>query len=287
MKSIISRPSKFYSPLRYPGGKAKLTEFLSNVIEKNKISGCTYIEPYAGGAGAALSLLILEKVDRIVINDFDKAIYSLWDILINDHKYLIDKIREKDISIKEWNKQRDIYQDPDSNKYELGFATFYLNRTNHSGIIEGRPIGGFDQSSKWGIGARYKKETLIKRIKKIALYNSRIDVTNKDGIQLMNDFDHQNGRQLFYIDPPYYVKGSSLYLNHYESSDHKALADFLNKNVDLNWILTYDNVPEILELYADRSRKTFDINYSANTHRKAKELMIYSNSISFPTEYEE
>jgi len=177
MPKIVKRPSKFYSPLRYPGGKAKLAKFLSNVIDHNDLGGCTYIEPYAGGAGAALSLLILEKVDRIVINDFDKAIYSLWNLLVNNHELLIEKIQNTEISIEEWKRQRKIYQDPKSSQEELGFATFYLNRSNHSGIIEGRPVGGFDQTSKWGIKARFKKESLIERIKKIAFYRSRIKVS--------------------------------------------------------------------------------------------------------------
>ena len=285
MQKIVKRPSKFYSPLRYPGGKAKLSEFLSKVIDYNNLGGCTYIEPYAGGAGAALTLLILEKVDRIVINDFDKAIYSLWDLLVNNHELLIKKIRDTEISIEEWKRQRELYQDSDSSKEDLGFATFYLNRSNHSGIIEGRPVGGFDQSSEWGIRARFKKEPLIERINKIAFYRSRIDVTNQDGINLMNELEGRDECILFYIDPPYYVKGSSLYLNSYKASDHKSLANFLNNNKNLNWILTYDNVSEISELYENRSTRTFNINYSANTHREAKELMVYSNSISLPLKY--
>lgn len=285
MQKIVKRPSKFYSPLRYPGGKAKLTEFLSCVIDENNLGGCTYVEPYAGGAGAALSLLILEKVDHIVINDFDEAIYSLWDLLINNHQLMIKKIRKTEISIREWKNQRKIYQDPESSKEDLGFATFYLNRSNHSGIIEGRPVGGFKQSSKWGIKARFKKENLIKRIKKIALYQSRINVINRDGIQLMKELNCDVKSKLFYIDPPYYVKGSSLYLNSYQPSDHESLAGFLNSDTNHSWILTYDNVTEISNLYSERSKRRFNINYSANTHRKAKELMIYSDSISLPPDY--
>ena len=285
MQTIVKKPSNFYSPLRYPGGKAKLTEFLSNVIDHNQLGGCTYIEPYAGGAGAALSLLILEKVDRIVINDFDNAIFSFWDLIVNNHELMIDRIRETEVSIEEWRKQREIYQNEFSSKEEKGFATFYLNRSNHSGIIEGRPIGGFTQSSKWNIKARFNKKSLIERIKKIAFYHSRISVTNKDGIKLMKEMAKVDANQLFYIDPPYFEKGNSLYLNSYNPSDHKCLASFLNKSPNIDWVLTYDNVREISELYENLSSCTFDINYSANKHRKVKELMVYSDKISFPPKY--
>src|SRR5690625_913641 len=187
MNQIVKRPGKFYSPFRYPGGKASLTNFLSHTIDVNNLGGCNYVEPFAGGAGAALSLLILEKVDRIIINDLDNAIFSFWDLLVSNHQYLIDKIKEVEVSIDEWHIQREIYKDPKSKRKDLGFATFYLNRTNHSGIIEGRPIGGFKQKSKWGIKARFNKNKLIDRIEKIASYKSRIKVTNKDGIVLMEE----------------------------------------------------------------------------------------------------
>lgn len=281
MNQVVQRPGKFYSPFRYPGGKASLTKFLSNTIDVNNLGGCKYIEPFAGGAGAALSLLILEKVDRIIINDLDNAIYSFWHLLITNHYHLIDRIKGIDVSIEEWHRQKDIYQNPKSNWNDLGFATFYLNRTNHSGIIGGRPIGGFEQKSKWGINARFNKKNLISRIEKIAAYKSRIQVSNKDGIELMEELRDER-KHLLYIDPPYYVKGSSLYLNHYENNDHRTLATFLNNNSDSSWILTYDNVPEISELYSHRKKTTFSINYSANQHKEGKELLIYSDNIELP-----
>ncbi|MDP8226337.1 MAG: DNA adenine methylase, partial [Candidatus Celaenobacter polaris] len=248
---VINRPRKFYSPLRYPGGKASLSTFLFNIIDCNHIINCTYIEPYAGGAGAALTLLFLEKVDQIIINDLDKSIYAFWKAILNCTERFIQKTWDTDVSIAEWHNQRQVYKDECSSEFDRGFATFFLNRTNRSGIIEGGPIGGMKQKGNWKINARFNKENLIERIKKIALYKSRIQIMNLDGIDLMRQvYDMPN--ILVYIDPPYCEKGSLLYLNHYNESNHMELAEFLNNNNEFYWLLTYDNVPKISAMYSDR-----------------------------------
>jgi DNA adenine methylase len=276
---VIKRPNKFYSPLRYPGGKASLSSFLFDIIDYNHIVNCTYIEPFAGGAGAALTLLFLEKVDQIIINDLDSSIYAFWKATLNYTERFIEKIRDIDVTIEEWHKQRQIYKDKYSSEFNRGFATFFLNRTNRSGIIEGGPIGGMKQKGKWKIDARFNKENLIERIKKIALYRSRIKILNLDGIELMRQICNMPNI-LVYVDPPYYEKGSSLYLNHYNESNHIALANFLNDNQEIFWLLTYDNVPEINALYADRTTIEFDLHYHINKPKMSKEILIKSDSIA-------
>src|SRR3989339_1720369 len=98
---------KFYSPLRYPGGKNKLAKFVALVCEKNNISG-HYIEPYAGGSSVALHLLINGYVKEITINDFDKSIYAFWHSILNDTNKFCNLIKKTPITIDEWKKQRDI-----------------------------------------------------------------------------------------------------------------------------------------------------------------------------------
>ena len=278
---IKHNKKSYYSPLRYPGGKASLFSFFDEILKINNLHAGTYIEPYAGGAGAALSLLLLEKVERIVINDLDRAIYAFWKAAIYDSDKFIRKIRKTKISITEWRKQQRIYKDKKSSEFELGFATFYLNRTNHSGIIEGGPIGGLKQTGRWRLDARFNKDSLIERIKMIALYKSRITVSNMDGLDLL--LKYKDGRNVFiYLDPPYYVKGSCLYLNHYMERDHLELSGFLNKHTKLKWLLTYDNVNNIKKLYPKRRKKDFLLNYSARTVSKGKEIMIFSDSLLLP-----
>lgn len=277
----IERPKKFYSPLRYPGGKAGLYMFISSLIEKNNLNNCTYFEPYSGGAGAALSLLFLEKVDQIVINDFDIAIYSIWYAILNDTDKFIKLIDNSILSIEEWERQRCIYKQGKEYSLELAFASFYLNRTNRSGIIyAGGPIGGMKQSGKWRLDARFNKTNLIERIERIALYKDRITLHNRDGIDLMSDL--ASIESLFvYADPPYYVKGGGLYLNSYNPDDHKRLSKFLNEKNDIYWMLTYDNVQEIRDLYNMRRCYGFDLNYHANTAKIGKEVLVISDKIDF------
>jgi len=72
------------SPLRYPGGKAKLKPFFAELIKLNKLEGCTYVEPYAGGAGLALSLLNDGLAARVTLNDADPIIFAFWQAVLND-----------------------------------------------------------------------------------------------------------------------------------------------------------------------------------------------------------
>lgn len=279
MSKLIKHPSKHYSPLRYPGGKACLSGFLSTLIKKNEIHDCTYIEPYAGGAGAALTLLFLEKVDNIIINDLDRAIFSFWKSIIIDSDSFIERIKSTPVTIDEWYKQKEIYKNPKSKYFDLGFSAFFLNRTNRSGIIEGGPIGGIYQQGNWLINARFNKSELINRIRNIASYKSRIEVSNMDGIDLLNNVASINN-QFIYLDPPYYVKGSCLYLNHYKQKNHDKLATYLNSNNDKNWVLTYDNVNEIKDLYKDRRYFDFKLNYHIDLPKLGKEILVISDRIN-------
>ncbi len=267
--------------MRYPGGKASLYNFFVGLLKHNNLLNCRFVEPYAGGAGLAITLLLMEKVERIVINDADKAIFAFWHALLNETERFIERMWEVDVTIDEWQRQRKIYESHGSDLFELGFAFFFLNRTNRSGILNARPIGGLLQEGKWKIDARFNKERLEQRIRLIGAYSSRIDLYHKDGIELMGRLGSTRQDTVFYVDPPYLVKGSSLYLNHYSQNDHYKLADFLNTNKDLLWVLTYDNVPEIQALYTDRRMTSLHLNYHAARPKGAAELMIFSDSISF------
>lgn len=278
MKILTSKNRKnYHSPLRYPGGKTSLLPFFEKIIENYSLEKITYIEPFAGGAGAALALLLSGKVDRIVINDLDKAIYAFWKSSVFNSAKFIKKIKSTPVTIREWKKQKAIYDNPKVSQFDLGFATFFLNRTNMSGILDGGPIGGLKQESEYKIDARFNKDTLIERIRQIALYKDKISVFNKDGLKLISKYlDKKNA--FIYLDPPYFEKGATLYLNHYKKEDHEALAKKLNQNPDAFWLLTYDNKKEIKSLYPERKIVNFSLNYNAYESRKGREVMILSDA---------
>lgn len=268
------------TPLRYPGGKTSLFEFFDTVIKEHGWKNITYIEPYAGGAGAGISLLLLEKVRHIVINDFDPAIYSFWFALKEHNAEFIELVSNTPVTVEEWERQKKVYRAADtSDRLSLGFATFFLNRTNRSGILNAGPIGGKQQLGEWKIDARYNKKSLIEKIKLIGLYSDRITVLNDDGSDVIAKYA-EDPTSFFYVDPPYFVKGADLYLNAFKLKDHEKLAHTLNKFNQVKWLLSYDNEKDILELYPNREFRVFDLKYSAHHDSKVgSELMIFSDAI--------
>lgn len=268
------------SPLRYPGGKGALYSRLRSLIRNSDLAGCTYVEPYAGGAGAGLSLLVTGQVEKVVINDLDPAIHAFWHSVVHESDALIDHIQHAKLDVKEWKRQRDIYRAADtSGKLALGFATFYLNRTNRSGALNGGPIGGLDQSGNYKIDARFNRAGLAERIRILGLYSDQITASCEDGMKVIRKHGRRSGT-FIYADPPYFEKAGSLYLNAFSEKDHRELAGTLNDRAGGTWLLTYDNVPQVDELYASRRRRTFQLNYSANRVMRATEVAVLSDSIA-------
>lgn len=277
-----------YSPLRYPGGKGKLAPFMGLIINKMNIQNGTYIEPFAGGAGIALMLLMEGYVDDIVINDYDKAIYSVWRAIINEPENLVDRILQTPVNINEWKKQKEIYVEQNK-KYslDLAFATFFLNRTNRSGILKGGPIGGFDQTGNYGIDARYNAENLVERIRAIAKYKKHIKVYNKEIVSFIEHVLPDYGQNsLTYFDPPYLNKGPELYKNFFDKEDHTKIARLILNGVSSNWIITYDDTPEIIELYKRQCIRRYDLNYSVANTGKSSEVIIFNDDKFCPTNQE-
>jgi DNA adenine methylase len=276
-----------YSPLRYPGGKNKISQFVNRIIEVNGLIGGTYVEPYAGGASLAISLLIEKKVSQIIINDYDRSIYAFWFCVLHDTKNFCDKIKKTPITMKVWHEQRKIQDDKKKvDLLNLGFSTFYLNRTNHSGIISGGPIGGYEQTGAWKIDARFNKKVLIEKIELIALNKKHIKLYNLDAILLIKKLSPKlNDTALIYFDPPYYVKGKDLYVNHYTDRDHVLVAKTVENITDPRWIVSYDNVEQITRLYPNSRRIMYDLKYSLVNGTTGKEVMFFSDNMLVPTEY--
>lgn len=268
------------SPLRYPGGKGALYSRLRKLIRNSDLAGCTYVEPYAGGAGAGLSLLATGQVERVVINDLDPAIHAFWELLVNDPDGLMREIETVKLNVREWKRQRQIYMAADlSDSASLGFATFYLNRTNHSGVLNGGPVGGLDQSGKYKIDARFNRDALVERVRILALYASQISVSALDGVDVIRRYGKAKNA-FIYADPPYFEKAGSLYLNAFSLDDHERLAKTLNGLSHGSWLLTYDNMPQVHDLYPERRRRTFGLHYSAHRVTKATEIAVLSDAIA-------
>ena len=270
---------RFNTPLRYPGGKGKFAPFVKDLMEANCLSG-DYLEPYAGGAGVALDLLFNGYCKNIHINDFDVAIYNFWKSITEDTKGFLKKVVDTDVTIEEWFKQKEVLANPEIHStLEHGFSTFFLNRTNRSGILKGGVIGGKTQSGEYKLDARFNKVDLVKRIEMIGQFAKHINVYNKDAVELLNEVDSLlPSDSLIYLDPPYYVKGQGLYRNFYMHEDHVQIRKALD-SVKTSWIVSYDNCQEIKDIYTGYAQDDYVLNYSAYHKMKGSEVMIYGPSI--------
>ncbi|SOC90618.1 DNA adenine methylase [Rhizobium sp. AN5] len=274
-----------FTPLRYPGGKGKLAAYIKALLTANDLLDGEYVEPYAGGAGIALELLLQEYVRRIHINDVSELVHSFWWSVLHETEGLSRLITDTPRTVEAWDKQKRVLMKPaEYSQLEVGFATFFLNRTNRSGILNGGIIGGRNQTGPWKIDARYNASDLIARIRAIAQLGSRVSLTKLDAIAFLSAGKEVWPRKtLIYLDPPYYEKGRELYYDFYNNDDHVAVADYMQSAiVDQQWIVSYDNVEPIRNMYSGRRRSTYSIGYSARGNRQGSEVMFYCDSLKAP-----
>ncbi len=267
-----------YSPFRYPGGKTKIFPQIDKLLSQDD-SVRYYAEPYAGGAGLGLKLLLEDKVEEIFINDLDRGVYAAWYVLLNYSDEVISWIHSVCLSIGEWQRQKAIYENPNSELFELGLATFFLNRTNRSGIIStAGPIGGFDQKGKYKIDARFNRDDLSERIGLLKENRHRIHLSRIDGIiHIQNTLSKIDVNSiLFFIDPPYFNKSDKLYKSKFTEDNHIQLSKYLNIIADAKWILTYDEQEFIASLYSKFLLQKICYSYSITSAKKVKEYFITS-----------
>lgn len=277
------------SPLRYPGGKTLLSEFLAETIRLNGLVGGTYLEPYAGGAGAALSLLFSELVWQIAINDKDPRIYWFWKSILESADEFIALVESTPVTVKMWREQKSVLRNISQHSgLEIGFATFFLNRCNRSGVLNAGPIGGLKQTGDYPVDARFNKTELIKKIQRIRLYSERISVSNLDGVTFLRRFlgkqTSDNNKCLAYMDPPYFDKAQSLYAFYFKDEDHKRLAEYLKEGSDCRWIVSYDDSKAVRKLYPGKKNVLLKC-YSVHSARIGRELVIASSDCRLPGSY--
>lgn len=274
-----------YTPLRYPGGKAKFASFLTDLLKYNDLVGGHYIEPYAGGAGVALDLLFNGYVEHIHINDIDPAIYYFWIAITKKTKVFLDLLESTPITMEQWYKWRSVLKgNVKATLLEKGFATLFMNRTNMSGILNAGVIGGKEQNGDYKLDARFNKDSLIKRIEKISEYKKQITIYNEDALLLLNSCKKNVPKNtLVYLDPPYYIKGQKLYRNFYEHKDHLAISKILkSKSFKLPWIISYDNVPQICNMYSKEKKISYQLRYSVKQKRLGEEVAFVSSNLAYP-----
>lgn len=280
-----SRRLIHFTPLRYPGGKGKLAAYIKQLMKVNRLLDGEYVEPYAGGAAIALELLFHEYVQRIHINDVSRPVHAFWKSVLHHTDDLCKLVKDTRLTVAAWDKQRAVLANAkDHEDLLLGFAAFYLNRTNRSGILNGGIIGGRQQTGPWKIDARYNVPELLNRIQSIALMGNRIKLTRQDALKFLKaGAEKWPEKTLIYLDPPYYVKGRDLYYDFYNPEDHASVAEFVTAHIiRQKWIVSYDNAPAIRELYGGCPHIVYDIGYSARSARQGSEVMFFGNGLRVP-----
>lgn len=279
---------KLYSPLRYPGGKARFAPFIASLMNINGLSNGHYLEPYAGGAGVALELLFHGIADHIHINDLDPAIYDFWQAITTVPDDVLRLLHDTPVNIDQWLYWRSVLRaEIQVNLAERGFATLFMNRTNRSGVLKGGVIGGLKQDGAYKMDARMNKRDLTSRVEMVAMHASCISIYQEDAFSLLSrckEFLPKNS--LIYLDPPYYVKGQGLYRNFYEHEDHVKIANLLQKNGFARpWVVSYDNVTEIQTMYESARSFTYGINYTAQVRYIGSEVMFFKSRLKIPESF--
>lgn len=277
------------SPLRYPGSKQLLVNYLDSTLKENLLVGLSFVEAYAGGASLSLGLLTRGTILRATLVERDPLLYAFWKVVASRPRDLARRIRQIDISLGEWKRQQR-YLDPNAlQKYELidlATACLFLNRTSFSGILGAGPIGGLKQASRYDVGCRFNRERVARAVEAIEPIGRKLSVVYSDALKYLKARSRYLEKQgsIVYLDPPYLQQGKKLYRFHYNLDDHKEVASFIYKQ-PYPWIVSYDSHPIIHEMFAGQKIVPISLNYAVKQSRKVDELMI-ANIKLVPPHYE-
>jgi DNA adenine methylase len=265
---------------RYPGGKKRFKNFIIPYIRKFLVNNdYEYVEPFFGGG--SVGIFVLNNINKICINDKDESLCCLWNSIIHKPNELIDLINEFNPKKEDFFDIKKILienKDCGIDNLEIGFKKLIIHQISYSGLgtKAGGPIGGKSQKSKYSVDCRWNPVNLKKEIKKISKLFNRVDIRN--GKCTNFDFEKilsNKTKSFFYLDPPYFIKGRELYEESFNGQDHVRLMKNLRQNEN-PWLLSYDNCSYVRDLYDWAIIQEIDINYTINTIREKKELLICS-----------
>lgn len=271
------------TPLRYPGGKSQIVPMVIDILHKNNLVYGEYVEPFAGGAGIAMTLLLNSYVSKVYLNDIDPAIHAFWHSVLNDTERLCDLVTQTPLTMETWHQQRAIFLDPTCVDMTVkGFSTLFLNRTNRSGILRAGVIGGLAQQGNYKLDCRFNRVDLVRKIKRIAQNSEKIELHCLDAAVFVKSIVPTTSKHtLVNLDPPYYGKGPELYTNFYRHEDHVALAKAVS-GIQRPWMVTYDDTPEVRQLYRQYRNYSSNLNYSVQTKRIGVELLVAKDDLLLP-----
>ena len=280
----LVRPTvQIVSPLRYPGSKRRLVGYLAEALRLSGLRPDLLIEPFAGGASVSLQLLASDAVGRAALGEKDRLVADFWRTVFDEPDYLCREVQRWTPSVSEWERLRMLA--PRSPRTRARKCLF-LNRTSFSGVLSDSagPIGGKAQTSAYGIGCRFPKGRLQRRIRQAAALAPRVPLVHygdwRDAVQAALALTEPE-RAFVYLDPPFYRKADRLYRHHFDDAEHARLADGVADLAKrrVPFLLSYDDADEVAELYLDRglAPSRIELVYSATGRggpTKAAELVV-------------
>lgn len=281
---------RYVSPLRYPGGKARMSPYLEAMFTQqvSVMDVEVWLEPFAGGAGAGLSLLDADAVGEIWLTEKNPALAALWRTMLTDPETLATRVERTTPDLDLWAWVRAQVADagrPGTTDADAGFAALVLNRCSRSGMVNDRvgPIGGTNQDGPWTLASR-DAPALAARIRHVGHLSARIRFTQGDAVVAIADLAGSGieDEVLAFVDPPYLREGNRLYANGMDAADHQRLADALNAS-PVRWMLTYDDEPAVAaDLYPRPRVMAYRIANTANRARIATEDAVVSDNLVLP-----
>lgn len=271
--NVASVPQR--SPFRYPGGKTWLVPRIRQWLISLSFRPRVFVEPFAGGAIAGLTVGFEKLADRVILAELDKQVAAVWKtILSDDADWLADRITSFDLT-----KEHVLAElaKTNGNTRELAFRTILKNRTFHGGIMaHGSSLIKRGENGK-GLSSRWYPATIAKRILAIAAIRERFTFVEGDGIQVIKKYARRK-KAAFFIDPPYTAGGANgkragkrLYTHHV--LDHERLFDTAAR-IAGDILLTYDEAPDVLELAETHGFQVQKIAMKNTHHAKMMELLI-------------
>jgi DNA adenine methylase len=211
------------------------------------------------------------NVFSIWINDKDPGVTALWTSVMKYPEQLKSLVKAFKPSSNVFLEYRDILINntiATSDIVVIGFMKLVVHQLSYSGL--GTKAGTTESKNK--IDSRWSQAAICRKIDNINGKFSKLYIPNKECTAF--DFepllDQYKKNCVIYLDPPPYKKGNSLYQYGFSIDDHQRLAESVRKTKN-RWLLSYDNCPEVKELY-----KGFKIEEISEEGKKNKSDLIIS-----------
>jgi DNA adenine methylase len=276
--NVASVPQR--SPFRYPGGKTWFVPYLRDWLHSFRKRPAVFVEPFAGGGIASLTVAMENLADRVVMAELDSNVAAVWKIVLsNGATDLVGRIRRFEVS--RAAVIAELCREP-QNDIDVAFQTILRNRVQRGGILAPGASLMKNGENNVGVGSRWYPETLVRRIAAINAAKDKIQFLHKDAFDVIPKYLRDRSAA-FFVDPPYTAGGKSagkrLYLH--SSINHESLFDML-ENAAGEVMLTYDDAKEVRDLASAHGFFIRPIAMKTTHHTRMYELAITNRAFESP-----